>query len=75
MLAQQVVGTSGPVAAAEEAGRILGMDAPRVLLLDGVAYLEGTVPSFRQKKAAAEIIGLLTGAPHVINRLRVAPSP
>ena len=73
MPASQVVGTTGPAAAAEEAARVLGIDTPRVFVLDGVPHLEGTVPSFRHKKAAAELIGLFTGAPHVVNRLRVAP--
>ena len=59
--------------AAEEAARTLSVEALRIFMLDGVPYLEGTVPSFRNKKAAAEIVSRLTGATHVVNRLRVAP--
>jgi len=53
--------------------RMLGVEGLRIFLLDSVPYLEGTVPSFRHKKAAAEFVSLLTGASHVVNRLRVEP--
>jgi len=59
--------------AAEAAARTLGIDGLRVFMLGGVAHIEGTAPSFRHKRSAAELIGLLTGASHVVNRLRVAP--
>jgi osmotically-inducible protein OsmY len=42
-------------------------------MLGDVPHIEGTVPSFRHKKAATELIALLTGASHVVNRLRVVP--
>jgi len=59
--------------AAEAAARTLGIDGLRVFMLGGVAHIEGTAPSVRHKRAAAELIGSLTGASHVVNRLRVAP--
>jgi osmotically-inducible protein OsmY len=59
--------------AAEAAARTLGIDGLRVFMLGGVAHIEGTAPSVRHKRAAAELIGPLTGASHVVNRLRVAP--
>jgi len=59
--------------AAEAAARTLGIDGLRVFMLGGVAHIEGTAPSFRHKRSAAELIGLLTGVSHVVNRLRVAP--
>lgn len=64
---------AGLESAAEAAARTLGIDGLRVAMLAGVPYMEGTVPSFRHKRAAAELIGLLTGASHVVNRLRVTP--
>ena len=64
---------AGLESAAEAAARTLGIDGLRVFLLGGVAHIEGTAPSFRHKRSAAELIGLLTGASHVVNRLRVAP--
>lgn len=42
-------------------------------MVSGVPHIEGTVPSFQHKRAAAELIGLSTGADHVVNLLRVAP--
>jgi osmotically-inducible protein OsmY len=59
--------------AAEAAARALGIETLRVSILGGVPHVEGTVPSFQHKRAAAELIGLLTGAKRVVNRLRVAP--
>lgn len=59
--------------AAEAAARTLGIDRPQVFMLGGVTHLEGTAPSFKDKKAAADLIGLLTGAERVVNHLRVAP--
>jgi len=59
--------------AAQAAARALGIDGLRVSILGGVPHIEGTAPSFRHKKSAAELIGLLTGARHVVNRLRIAP--
>lgn len=59
--------------AAEAAARTLGIDGLHVFMLGGVPHIAGAVPSFRHKKAAAELIGLLTGARQVVNRLRVAP--
>jgi osmotically-inducible protein OsmY len=59
--------------AAEAAARTLGIEGLRVFMMGGVPHIEGTVPSFQRKRAAAEIIGVSTGADHVVNRLRVAP--
>ena len=64
---------AGLESAAEAAARTLGIDGLRVFMLGSVAHIEGTAPSFRHKRSAAELIGLLTGARHVVNRLRVAP--
>jgi osmotically-inducible protein OsmY len=69
----QTAGSAELKSAAQEAARALGIDGPRVFMLGGVTHVEGTVPSFKHKKAAANLIGLLTGADHVVNRLRVAP--
>jgi len=73
MQASQAVASAKLDSAAEEAARTLGVEALRAFMLDDVPCLEGTVPSFRHKKAAAEMVIRLTGAPHVVNRLRVAP--
>jgi osmotically-inducible protein OsmY len=59
--------------AAQAAARALGIERLRLSILGGVPHIEGTAPSFRHKKSAAELIRLLTGARHVVNRLRVAP--
>jgi osmotically-inducible protein OsmY len=64
---------AGLESAAEAAARTLGIDGLRVFMLGSVAHIEGTAPSVRHKRAAAELIGPLTGASHVVNRLRVAP--
>lgn len=69
----QKAGTARLESAAEATARALGIDRPRVFMLSGVTHMEGTVPSFKHKRAAADLIGLLTGADHVVNRLRVAP--
>jgi len=58
---------------AEAAARTLGVDRLRLFMLGGALHIEGAVPSFRQKKAAAELVGLLAGADRLVNRLRVAP--
>jgi osmotically-inducible protein OsmY len=73
MAASPATEGAGLESAAEAAARTLGIDGLRVFLLGGVAHIEGTAPSFRHKRSAAELIGLLTGASHVVNRLRVAP--
>ena len=48
--------------AAEAAARTLGIEGLRVFMMGGVPHIEGTVPSFQRKRAAAEIIGVSTGA-------------
>jgi osmotically-inducible protein OsmY len=64
---------SAKLDSAAEAARTLGVEGLRIFMLDGVPHLEGAVPSFRHKRAAAEFVSLLTGASHVVNRLRVEP--
>ena len=59
--------------AAEAAARALGVEGLRVFVLGSVPHIEGTAPSLRHKRAAAKLVGLLMGADHVVNRLRVAP--
>jgi len=73
MQASQAEASAKLDSAAEAEARMLGVEGLRIFLLDSVPYLEGTVPSFRHKKAAAEFVSLLTGASHVVNRLRVEP--
>jgi osmotically-inducible protein OsmY len=73
MAASPVAGGAGLESAAEAAARTLGIEGLRVFMLGGVPHMEGTVPSYRHKRAAADLIGGLTGASHVVNRLRVAP--
>ena len=73
MAASPATEGAGLESAAEAAARSLGIDGLRVIMLGGVAHIEGTAPSFRHKRSAAELIGLLTRASHVVNRLRVAP--
>jgi osmotically-inducible protein OsmY len=59
--------------AAEAAARALGIDGLRIIMAGGAVHIEGTAPSYRHKRSAAELIGLMMGASSVVNGLRVAP--
>jgi osmotically-inducible protein OsmY len=60
-------------AEAEAAARTLGIEGARVFVLRGVPHIEGTAANFQLKRAAGQLITLMTGADHVVNRLRIAP--
>ncbi len=59
---------------------ILGqLDGPasqrlRVLLTDGVAYIDGQVPEYCRKKAITQLVARVASSCTVVNRARVLPS-
>jgi len=55
-----------------EQGGLPGQDVP-LTTINGVAYLDGPVASYDQKKAAASIAASLSDVRRVVNRLRVIP--
>ncbi len=53
--------------------RHLEAEEVRLVVVDGVAYLDGCVASYRQKKALASTAASLPNVREVANRLRVVP--
>lgn len=51
-----------------------GVGTLRVVVMDRVAYIDGAVASYCQKKAAAELAACAAGSCRVINRARVVPA-
>jgi len=51
-----------------------GVATLRVLVMNRVAYIDGAVTSYCQKKAAAELAACAAGSCTVINRARVMPA-
>jgi len=52
-----------------------GFQSPdvRLIVVNGVAYLDGPVASYHQKKAIASAVAALPNVRQVVNRLRVVP--
>ncbi len=59
---------------------ILGqLEAPasqrlRVVVTDGVAYIDGHVPEYRRKKAMTQVVARVASSCRVVNRTRVLPT-
>jgi hypothetical protein len=45
----------------------------RVVMTGGVAYVDGHVPEYRQKKAITQLMARIARPRRVINRVRVVP--
>lgn len=46
----------------------------KLIIVSGVAYLDGSVASYRQKREVATVVAALPNVRRVVNRLRVAPA-
>jgi hypothetical protein len=46
----------------------------RVVVTDGVAYVDGHVPEYRRKKAVTQLVARVANSSRVVNRTRVLPS-
>jgi len=73
MAASPVAEGASLESAMEALARALGIDGLRIIMAGGAVHIEGTAPSYRHKRSAAELIGLMMGASSVVNGLRVAP--
>jgi len=73
MAASPVTEGASLESAVEALARALGVDGLRIIMAGGAVHIEGTAPSYRHKRSAAELIGLMMGASSVVNGLRVAP--
>lgn len=51
-----------------------GVGTLRVVVMDRVAYIDGAVTSYCQKKAATELAARAAASRRVINRVRVVPA-
>jgi len=46
----------------------------RVVVMDGVAYVDGHVPEYRCKKGMTQLVARVASSCRVVNRARVLPS-